>query len=241
MRRRRRPVVGICAAVHPARFTVWRDVDANLSPRTYSDAVGEAGGLPLVLPPDRGAARDPDELLDLLDALLLTGGSDLDPALYGAAPAAEIQETNAERDEFELALAARALERDLPVLGVCRGMQVMNVVRSGTLEQHVPGVERHLHTPGRFSDHEVRLEPGSLAASAVGRERVAVRSHHHQGIGRLGDDLVASGWSEPDGLIEAIELPSRGFALGILWHAEEDRYSPVIAALTEAAAREAVA
>jgi putative glutamine amidotransferase len=221
--------------MHPAGWTVWRDIEANISPRTYSVAVGAAGGLPLLLPPDEGTAREPDQLLGLLDALILTGGGDLDPALYGGDPELETHTASAERDAFEAALARGALERDLPVLGICRGMELLNVVCGGTLEQHVADVDRHLHTPGKFSDHEVRLEPGSLAARAVGRERVAVRSHHHQGMGRLGDGVAPTGWSEPDGLIEAIELPSKAFALGILWHAEEDRHSPVVAALTEAA------
>jgi putative glutamine amidotransferase len=118
-------------------------------------------------------------------------------------------------------------------------MEALNVALGGTLEQRLPDPDRHLHTPGTYSDHEVRLEPGSLAARAVGAELVSVRSHHHQGVGRLGDGLVASGHSVPDGVVEAIELPGR-WALGVLWHAEEDRPSPVIAALV-AAAREGVA
>lgn len=231
----RRPVVGITAAIHPAAWTVWRDVEANVSQRTYSLVAGDAGGLPLILPPDEATADEPDQLLDMLDALLLTGGADIDPALYGAERENETQASNTERDRFELTLARGALERDMPVLGICRGMQLLNVACGGTLEQHVPEAERHLHTPGRFSDHEVRLEPGSLAARAAGRERVAVRSHHHQGIGKLGDGLVATGWSEPDGVIEAIEMPDRAFALGILWHAEEERRTPVVAALADAA------
>ena len=236
-----RPAIGICAAIHPARWTVWKDVEANISQRTYSLAVGDAGGLPLLLPADDVTAEAPDQLLDLLDGLLLTGGADLDPALYGAAPEPETQVFNRERDRFEAALTRGALERDLPVLGICRGMQLLNVVRGGTLEQQLSEADRHLHTPGTFSDHAVRLEPDSLAAAAVGRERVAVASHHHQGIGQLGEGVVASGWSEPDGVIEAIELRDRRFGLGVLWHAEEERCSPVVAALTQAARERAVA
>jgi putative glutamine amidotransferase len=238
---RRRPVVGICAAVHPAAWTVWRDVEANVSQRTYSLAVGAAGALPIVLPPDEGSTREPDDVLDLLDALILAGGADIDPSLYGAEPQEETQASNLDRDRFEFALASRALERDLPLLAVCRGMELLNVVCGGTLEQHVPETERHLHTPGRFRDHEVRLEPGSLAARAVGRERVAVRSHHHQGVGRLGDGLHASGWSEPDGLIEAFESPSNRYAFGVLWHPEEDQGSNVLASLVAASRAEVAA
>lgn len=230
----RRPVVGVSAAVHPARFTVWADVDVNLSPRTYSTAIGAAGGLPVLLPPDETTTHEPDALLELLDGLILAGGADVDASLYGADAAAETQAANLERDRFEIALARGALERELPVLGVCRGMEVMNVACGGTLEQHLPESRRHLHTPGRFIDHAVRLEPGSLAARTAGAERIGVRSHHHQGIGRLGDGLVASGWSEPDGVIETLERPGPGFALGVLWHPEEDAGDSVVASLVAA-------
>jgi putative glutamine amidotransferase len=231
----RRPVIGITAAIHPAAWTVWRDVEANISQRTYSLAVGEAGGLSLILPADAATTTDPDQLLEMLDALILSGGADIDPGLYGAEPEPETQVHHRDRDEFELALARAAFERDLPLLGICRGMQMLNVARGGTLEQHIAESERHLHTPGEFADHDVRLEPESLAATALGRERVAVRSHHHQGMGRLGTELIASGWSEPDGVIEAIEAPERSFALGVLWHTEENRRSPLVGALADAA------
>jgi putative glutamine amidotransferase len=229
-----RPVVGICAALERATFRSWSDVAANASPRTYSVAVGAAGGLPILLPPDEAGAREPDPVLDLVDALILTGGADINPSLYGAEPAGETQDTNLERDRFESAVAGRALERDLPVLAICRGMELLNVISGGTLEQHLPEAERHLHTPGLFTDHEVRLEEGSLAARAVGRERVSVRSHHHQGVGDLGDGMVATGWSEPDGVVEAIEIPDHRYALGVLWHPEEDVKSSVVGSLVEA-------
>jgi putative glutamine amidotransferase len=231
----RKPVVGICAAVHPARWTVWRDVHANVSPRTYSRAVGAAGGIPVLLPPDEDVVREPHQVLGLLDGLILTGGADVDPSLYGATADPEVQETNPERDRCEAALARGALDRDLPLLAVCRGMELLNVCRGGSLEQHLAEAERHLHTPGTFSDHDVRLEPGSLAARAVGRERFSVRSHHHQGVGDLGEGLVPTGWSEPDGVVEAIELPTHEFALGVLWHPEEDEGSTVVSSLVEVA------
>lgn len=234
-----RPVIGICAAIESAAWGVWRYLDANVSQRAYSVGISEAGGLPVLLPADDVTADSPDQLLDLLDGLVLSGGADLDPATYGAEPAPETIGYRLERDRFELALARDALDRDLPVLGICRGMQLLNVACGGTLDQHLSDVELHLHTPGQFVDHDVRLEPGSLAAQAVGAERVSVRSHHHQGIGRLGNGLVASGWSDPGETIEAIERPDRGWALGVLWHTEEDRMSPVLAALTAAAGRAA--
>lgn len=231
----RRPVIGITAALEPAGWGVWADIEANLSPRTYSVNVADAGAAPVVLPVDEASAERPDELLDVVDALLISGGADIDPASYGADPDERTRGYNAERDRFELALARGALDRELPVLATCRGMELLNVACGGTIDQHVDGGALHLETPGTFSEHEVRIEPGSLAARALGDERLRVHSHHHQGVERLGEGLIASGWAEPDGLIEAIEHPGHEFVLGVLWHPEELRQSPAIAALAEAA------
>jgi putative glutamine amidotransferase len=238
---RRRPVIGISAAVESAGWTVWEGVEVNISQRTYSERIDAAGGLPVLLPTSDAGTADPGAALDLLDAVVLSGGSDIDPACYGAPPDPHTQNTRAERDLFEIALARAALDRDLPLLGVCRGFEILNVALGGTLEQHLGDAELHLHTPGRFSDHDVRLEPGSLAARAAGSERISVRSHHHQGVGTLGEGLVASGWADPGDVIEAIEAPGRRWALGILWHTEEEETSAVIAALVEAAAESRVA
>jgi putative glutamine amidotransferase len=226
--------------VERANWTVWSDIEVNVSQRTYSRGVAEAGGLPVILPAHDAITETPDQLLDMLDGIVLAGGSDIDPASYGAEPDPNTKGSWPERDRFELALARGALERDLPLLGICRGMQLLNVACGGTLDQHVADADLHLHTPGTFSDHDVRLEAGSLAAQAVGAERVSVRSHHHQGVGRLGDGLVPTGWADPGETIEAIELPGHRWALGILWHTEEERRSPVLAALTSEAAKEVV-
>jgi putative glutamine amidotransferase len=233
-----RPAIGICAAVEPASFGVWDAQAATLLPRGYADAVQAAGGLALLLPPDDEAAEHPAELLDRLDGLLLGGGRDLDPLTYGASPDPHTDVPAPERDRFELAVVSAALERDMPVLGVCRGMQMLNVACGGTLVQHLEAEQllRHRHTPGVFSDHEVQLDPGSLAARATGAERVAVRSHHHQAVGELGEGLTVSGRAPEDGLVEAVELPDKRFALGVLWHPEEDAASGVIGALVRAAA-----
>ena len=232
-----RPVIGICTALERASWGAW-EVVCNLSPRSYSLSVQAAGGMALLLPPDDAVAERPDEMLELVDALMLAGGSDVDPASYGARPHPETRGSWPERDRFELALAHRALEREIPVLGICRGMQMLNVACGGTLDQHLPelvGHEDHRHTPGAFSDHEVRLEGGTLAARAVGAESSSVKSHHHQGLGELGEGLAASGWSAADGLVEAIELPGKPYALGVLWHPEEDERSRVVGWLVEAA------
>jgi putative glutamine amidotransferase len=231
-----RPVIGICAAVERASWGVWETL-SNVSPRSYSLTVQAAGGMALLLPPDDAAAEQPGEMLDLIDGLMLAGGSDIDPASYGAREHPETRGTWPERDRFELGLTHAALERDMPVLGICRGMQLLNVACGGTLVQHLPevlGHENHRHTPGAFSDHDVRLAPGSLAARAVGAERAAVKSHHHQGVDELGEGLVVVGWAEPDETIEAIELPERRYALGVLWHPEEDERSNVIGSLVAA-------
>jgi putative glutamine amidotransferase len=210
-----------------------------MMPLPYVAAVQAAGGVALILAPDDVSAEQPDELLDRLDAVVLAGGTDVDPASYGARPHPEVGRTVPERDRFELALAHRALERELPLLGICRGMELMNVASGGTLVQHLPeqvGHEEHCHTPGQFADHEVELEPGSLAARAAGAERIAVKSHHHQGVDELGDGLVVTGWSVPDRVPEAVEDPERAFALGVLWHPEMDESSRLIGALVREAA-----
>jgi putative glutamine amidotransferase len=231
-----RPVIGICTAIETARWAAW-EVTVNLSPRSYSLAVQRAGGLALLLPPDDVVAENPDELLDLIDGLILAGGSDIDPGSYGATPHPETGTTWPDRDRFEIALGTRALERDLPVLGVCRGMQMLNVIQGGTLNQHVRDVvgnDLHRHTPGVFTDHRVELDPGSLAARVVGDAYTEVKSAHHQGVEVLGEGVIATGRAD-DGLVEAIELPDRSFAVGVLWHPEEDERSRVIGALVEEA------
>src|SRR5829696_9705531 len=192
----RRPVIGICTALERARWTVWEN-DAFLLSRAYVDAVQAAGGLAYMIPPDAATAEDPDAALDPLDALVLAGGADVDPAAYGAEPHHCTTGTRPERDAAEIPLARRALERDIPVLGICRGMQLLNVALGGTLAQHLPeapGVETHRSVAGTFSEHHVRLDPDSLACTAAGVESFVVWSHHHQGVDRLGAGLKVTGW-----------------------------------------------
>jgi putative glutamine amidotransferase len=232
--------IGICAALERVSWGVWENEAVALAPRSYATAVQRAGGVALLLVPGEAATEDPDQLLDRIDGLLLAGGADVDPGSYGAEPHPETRGTWPERDRFELALARRAIERRMPLLGICRGMQALNVALGGTLVQHLPetiGHEGHRAVPGAFGDHEVRLAPGTLARRAAGAERLGVKSHHHQGIARLGEGLVVTGWGVEDELIEAIELPDHEFCLGVVWHPEEDARSEVIGAFVAAARR----
>jgi putative glutamine amidotransferase len=230
-----RPVIGLCAALERARWGAW-DTPAHLLPREYADAVQRAGGIALLLPPDPRAVEHPEELLDLLDGLILAGGSDIDPGSYGEATHAETINTNPERDVFEIALAQAAVARDMPFLGICRGMQLLNVARGGTLLQHLPeshGHENHRRNAGTFegNDHQVNLAAGSLAARAAGEEEHRTLSHHHQAIDRVGDGLVVTGVSAIDDVPEAIELPGQRFVLGVQWHPEVDETSRLVGSL----------
>ena len=235
-----RPLIGVCAAVEQASFGVWTLEPAVLLPLTYADSIERAGGMPALLPPDPASTESPDALLERIDALVLGGGADIDPAIQGVEPHPETVGTNPARDRFEMALGIRAMERGIPLLGVCRGMQILNVARGGTLHQHLPerlGHNRHRPTPGEWAEHEVRLAPGSLAARASGAERLTTKSHHHQGIEEVGRGFEETGWATDDDTVEAIESPDGRFALGVLWHPEEDPEDRVMAALVEQARR----
>jgi putative glutamine amidotransferase len=228
----RRPLVGITTYVEEARWSHWR-APAALIPFSYVRAVERAGGRALLVPPDDDGV---EETLDALDGLLLSGGNDVDPAAYGAEPHAATGGVRPERDRAELALLEGALARDMPVLAVCRGSQLLNVARGGDLVQHLPevvGDEKHRETPGVFSAHGVRVDPESRLGGLVG-ERAPVQSHHHQGFGRVGADLRETAWAD-DGSLEAVEDPSKRFALGVLWHPEEGEDAALFEALVHEA------
>jgi gamma-glutamyl-gamma-aminobutyrate hydrolase PuuD len=181
-------------------------------------AIDRAGGRPLLVPLMQDGV---DETLAAVDGMVFPGGADLDPELYDQEPHDETFGVDPERDQAELTLLEEALARDMPVLAVCRGSQVLNIARGGDLQQHLPDVvgdEKHKHTPGAFSDHDVTVEAGTRLAALVG-ERAPVKSHHHQGFGRIGERLRIAARAE-DGTIEAIEDPRLRFAVGVLWHPE---------------------
>ncbi len=233
------PVIGVCTELVDARWGVWEQRAALLG-EPYIVAIQDAGGLVLMIPPDPRLESDPDAVLDRIDGLILAGGADVDPGSYGAEPHPRTNGTVPARDRAELALTRRAVERNMPVLGICRGMQLLNVAFGGTLTQHVPddvGHEKHRRHPGSFddSDHDVRLEPGSLAARAAGEELHVTKSHHHQAIAGIGEGLTVTGISTLDDLPEAIEDRSRRFCLGVQWHPEADERSRVVGALVSEA------
>jgi putative glutamine amidotransferase len=229
-----KPVIGLTTYLEPARFLVW-ETEAALLHRVYVDSVVAAGGVPVLLPPVSDAYP---ELVSAVDGLVLVGGADVEPARYGQEPHATTY-TRPNRDTFEFGLLEAALAADLPVLGVCRGLQVLSVALGGTLAQHLPdttGSTEHQPAPATFGTTTVSLAEGSKAASILGGE-TKVHCYHHQAIDRLGDGLVPVGWAA-DGTIEAAELPGDGFVLGIQWHPEQDTEDVrLFAALVEAASR----
>ncbi|GIE84170.1 gamma-glutamyl-gamma-aminobutyrate hydrolase [Actinoplanes regularis] len=216
----------------PASWGVWRDLPTALLPHDYAAAVTRAGGRAVLIPPDD---QDTD-VLRVLDGLLISGGPDISPGLYGEEPGPHTV-IHPERDEAELLLLQAALDRDLPILGVCRGMQLLVAAHGGTLHQHLPDVlghERHRVAPAVYSRHDAVFTPGSRIAELMGAD-VAINCFHHQGVADPGK-LVVTGRAE-DGLPEAVEDPDRRFLLGVQWHPEVGRDRRIFGALVAAAAQ----
>ncbi len=229
------PVIGLSAYATPASWGVWSGVEAVLLPQSYPDRIREAGGIPVLLPALPGVI---EAVLPRLDALLLTGGPDVEPSRYGQQPGADTQPPSRPRDEAELGLLAAAFAAGLPVLGICRGLQLINVARGGSLLQHLPGVvgtELHAPEPSVYGAHPVKVADGSRLATVLGRTAVdTVPSYHHQGVDRLGSGLVASAWAE-DGTIEALEDPEAPFVVAVQWHPEVGDDPSLFTGLVEAA------
>jgi putative glutamine amidotransferase len=241
-----RPVIGISTYAEQARWGSW-DTPSILLPRRYADSVTRAGGIPVLLPSVPGA----EHAAMRLDGLILAGGGDIDPAVFGAQAHPQTGGVRPDRDAAEFGLALAALAHGLPLLGICRGLQVLNVALGGTLHQDLPALVGHDgHSPveGGYGSHPVTIAPGSrlagvLGAAAPGSAQPAgipVPTHHHQAIDRLGGGLVATAWTE-DGVIEAVELAESGrlvpaFAMAVQWHPEVGEDPSLFHALVAAAA-----
>jgi putative glutamine amidotransferase len=219
--RSRPPLIGLTTYLDQAQTGVW-DVRAGFLPAVYFQGVTAAGGVAMLLPPQPVDSDIAERVLDGLDGLVITGGKDVDPAAYGQEPHPVTDEPGRQRDAWEFTLLGAALKRELPVLGICRGAQVLNVALGGTLHQHLPDVIGHSgHRAGNavFNTLPVRTVPGTRLAALVG-ESVDAQCYHHQAIAELGDGLIVSAL-DADGVVEALELPGDGFALAVQWHPEE--------------------
>jgi len=230
------PLIGVSAYCELARWGVW-EREAVVLPRRYADAVTAAGGIPVLLPPEPGIG----DAVARLDGLMLSGGGDIDPARYGAEPSVHLTSVRGERDAAEFALLDAAMSLRLPVLGICRGMQVINVARGGSLHQHVPevvGHDGHAPVPGAFGEHEVRVAPGSRLSTILGPDAgpaITTPTHHHQAVDHLGRGLTATAWAA-DGTIEAFEADGGSqFVVAVQWHPEAGDDPSLFRALVAAA------
>jgi gamma-glutamyl-gamma-aminobutyrate hydrolase PuuD len=229
------PLIGLTTYVEPSRHGVWDEVSALL-PMSYVSAVIRSGGAPVLLPP---SPTPPEVVLAPLAGLVVTGGPDVDPALYGEAAHEATDRPRKERDAWEAGLCQAAISEDLPMLAICRGLQVLNVTLGGTLHQHLPeviGNDAHRTVPGQMTENTMSIEAGSSVAAILGTEADGL-CHHHQGIDRLGRRMRAVGFAA-DGTVEAVEVSGQEFTVGVQWHpednADDDR---LFKALVEAAAR----
>lgn len=215
-------MIGLTTYLEQAQTGVW-DVPASFLPKVYFSAVNKAGGIAVLLPPQPVNAEIANAVLDGLDGLIVTGGKDVDSARYGEAPHPENDEPRKDRDAWEDALLTAAIERGIPFLGICRGMQLLNVSRGGSLVQHLPdviGSNRYNLGEGNFNDNAVTVDAGSRLADVIG-DHVVGKSYHHQGIKQVGEGLVVTARSD-DGVIQAIELPGNPYGIAVQWHPEQD-------------------
>ena len=228
-----RSLIGITGQFEAAHWGDWVR-EAVLSPLTYTRAVERGGGTPVILPPV--PADSVARLIESLDGIVLTCGTDVNPALYDAAPHEKTDPPDRRRDRFELSLVRAAIDAQLPILAICRGMHILNVARGGTLIQHLPdavGHNGHAPDPFRMSPHDVHLNAGSTVGTRLG-VHAQVPALHHQAVQQTGEGLVTTAWAD-DQVIEAIELPGHPFAVGVQWHPEEGDDLRLFEALVAAA------
>jgi putative glutamine amidotransferase len=231
------PTIGITMYHKNADWRGWSE-DGALLPWTYVSAVRSAGGRPVLLPPG-GDTAEAEATVAVLDGVIIAGGGDIDPAIYGAAKHPATGGIVPDRDSWELAIADAAIRADVPLLGICRGMQVLNIACGGTLHQHVPelvGHEDHSGPVDGYGIHQVRVTCGTTVTSILpGAEYFGVPTHHHQAVDKLGDGLIAVGWAD-DGIVEAIEAANPGdFLVGVQWHPEQGQDMRLFTALVAAA------
>ncbi|WP_405372155.1 MULTISPECIES: gamma-glutamyl-gamma-aminobutyrate hydrolase family protein [unclassified Microbacterium] len=218
-----RPVIGLTTYLEQATQGVW-DVRASFLPQQYFDAVTASGGVAVLLPPQPSPGPAAAAVLDGLDGLILTGGLDVQPELYGAPRHPLTDPARADRDAWEIALLAGARDRGIPVFGICRGLQLINVASGGTLHQHLPealGTERYKIGGGVFAENTVTVDAGTTLSGLIGAGDYGVHSYHHQGIDRLGDGLVVTARTD-DGLVQAVESPGDDYLVAVQWHPEEN-------------------
>jgi putative glutamine amidotransferase len=233
-----RPVIGVTAYEEEAGWNQWEAVEAALVPARYVRSVEHAGGIPVLIPVQDLTPEDAHHLLSRLDGVILTGGPDVEPRRYGADPHPKTGTPRSARDATESAICAASTGSALPILAICRGLQILNVVRGGTLHQHLPDLvehDEHAPYPRGYGDHKVSVEPGSLIAGIVGWDSAPVPTHHHQAIDHLGKQLTATAWAD-DGTIEAVEDPSLPFLVGVQWHPEVGEDPGLFVGLVAAAA-----
>lgn len=218
-----RPLIGVTTYLEQAVRGDW-DERFGMVPETYLIAVEEGGGIPLLLPPQPFDEETIGRVLDAVDGLVVSGGADVDPGRYGAERGPHTDEPRYDRDDWEVELVLGAIDRGMPVLAICRGAQLLNVALGGSLAQHVPDISEadHGRAPGAFARTEVEISDGTLVRDVLGAagDRLSVHCHHHQVVDRVAEGLIVSAHAA-DGLIEAVELPSAPFVVGVQWHPEQ--------------------
>lgn len=218
-----RPIIGLTTYLEHADTSGCGLVSAAFLPEKYVAPILEAGGIPILLPPQPAHSGIVEQLVGTLDGLLIPGGWDVDPSRYGQEAHPLTDPPRKDRDEWESALILEAIRQDVPLLGICRGEQMINVALGGTLHQHLPdvvGTSQYQLGDHRFNEIPVEIKPETLLCELLGAEPAGVPVSHHQAVDRLGDGLVAAAWSE-DQIVEAVEHPGRRFCLGVQWHPEQ--------------------